>query len=164
VIFRLARQLPVGVVRSPEGELTAEPGAQRVVHLRVVTSVVGSGRDPPADVDVVVEELLGELGAPAERVEIAATEIPAVPAAEAIPQGRALPELELVPDEVDVVEILGDGLGRPAPAASAVDQLDADVDATDVVGQVGPRDRRRDERRRGRVSRAARSRRGSWAS
>jgi hypothetical protein len=29
-------------------------------------------RDPPADVDVVVEELGGQLCAPAERVEVAA--------------------------------------------------------------------------------------------
>jgi len=48
----------------------------------------------------------------------------------------AVAELAFVPDEVDVVEVLGDQLGRPAPAARPADQLEAGVDASDVIVQV----------------------------
>jgi hypothetical protein len=48
----------------------------------------------------------------------------------------ALAELTLVPDEVDVVEVPGYRLGRPGPAARPADQLEAGVDALDVVAQA----------------------------
>src|SRR5262245_8532643 len=75
VVGPRSRDLPVRVVGPPERKLACEPGAERVVEPRVVATFVGGGRDPPAHVDVVAKQLFGELGAPAERVEIAAAEI-----------------------------------------------------------------------------------------
>src|SRR5262249_22910960 len=119
--------------------------AKRVVELRVVALFVGRSRYPPADVDVVAEELLGELGAPAQRIEVAAAEIRPVRVANDVREGFAFAELELVPDKVDVVVRLGDGSGRPAAATSSGDQVDAGVDAAYVVGQVRSRDRGGDD-------------------
>jgi len=46
-----------------------------------------------------------------------------------------------VPDEVDVVELGADRLGRPGSAAGSTDQVEAGVDASDVVVQVFPGER-----------------------
>jgi hypothetical protein len=62
------RDCAVGVVGVAEGTLGGEPGLQRGVQLVVVPVLVGGGGHPPADVDVVVKEFLGELGAPTDRV------------------------------------------------------------------------------------------------
>jgi len=46
-----------------------------------------------------------------------------------------LAELTFVPDEADVVEVLGDRFGRPASTARPADQFEAGVDVSDAVAQ-----------------------------
>src|SRR5258708_3852200 len=68
----LERYLRVGVAGCFERELLREPVAEGAIELRVVTLVIGRRRDPPADVHVVLQQLLGQLGAPAHRIQVAA--------------------------------------------------------------------------------------------
>jgi hypothetical protein len=90
--------------------------------------LVGGWCDPSADVDVVVEELGGQLCAPAERVEVAAAEVVPVRVVDGVGEGVAFSELALVPDEVDEVVLFVDGPGGPAAASRLLDQRDARVD------------------------------------
>src|SRR5262245_26973044 len=41
-----------------------------------------------------------------------------------------------MPDEVDVVELFRDGLGRPTAAACAANDVEARIDACDVVAEM----------------------------
>src|SRR5262245_48196824 len=139
------RNLDVGVVGLPEGELRGEPVAESGVELCVVAGSVGVGGDRPADVDVVGDELCGERGAAAHRVEVAAPEVGACGVADDVGERGGFAELELVPDKVDVVVVFADWPGRPRAAAGLPDEGEAGVDAANVVGEVAAADRRRDE-------------------
>src|SRR5207248_6207476 len=101
-----------------ERELARQPAPEGVVELLVVALRVGGGRHPPADVDVEGEQLLGQPCAPSHRVEVAAAEVARRRAVDRVGEGLALPELELVPDEVDEVVLVGVWFGwlRAAPA------------------------------------------------
>jgi hypothetical protein len=115
--------------------------AECAIQLGVVPPSVGVGGHPPAHVDVVAEQLLGERCAPAQRVQVAAAEVLTLGVIRGVGERVALAELAFVPDEVDVVEVLGDRLGRPGPTARSTDQLETGVDASDVVMQVIPGER-----------------------
>src|SRR5262249_28904301 len=71
----LVRYLGVRPVRPPEGELVREPGLERRVELLVVALLVCGRRDPPADVDVGVDQLLGQLGAASHRIQVGAADV-----------------------------------------------------------------------------------------
>src|SRR4051812_23811758 len=135
----LLGDLAVRVVRAPERKLRRQPLLEPVEELVVEPALVAVRRHPPADVHVVRHELLGELGAPPHRIEVATAEV-AVRPVDGVGERRAVAELQLVPDEVDEVELLGDGPVGPAPAARPPDQVEAGVDALDVVAQVVTRD------------------------
>ena len=77
----------------------------------------------------------------------------------------AVAELTLVPDQVDVVEVLGDRFCGPATASGTPDQLEAGVDPGYVVLQIAgsspvthPRQTTRGPRRTSRALAARRSR------
>jgi hypothetical protein len=53
----------------------------------------------------------------------------------------AVAELALVPDLIDVVEVLADRLRRPAGTPGPPDELDAGVDALNVIVIMGTGDR-----------------------
>jgi hypothetical protein len=113
------RKLGVGVVGLPERELGGEPVLERVVELGVVAGGVGVGCHPPADVDVVADELVAERRAAADGIEVAAAEVAAGGVAGDVGERGAFAELEFVPDEVDVVVVVADGPGRPRAAAGS---------------------------------------------
>jgi hypothetical protein len=115
--------------------------AERAVQLGVVAASVGVRGHPLAHVNVVAEKFLSERPAPAHRIQVAAAAVLPCGVIHGVGERAALAELTLVPDEVDVVEVLGYRLGRPAPAARSTDQLEAGVDASDVVAQVVPGER-----------------------
>ena len=94
--------------------------------------------DPSAHVHVVCEQFVGGLGPAPHRVEVAAPEIPADRVADGMGRGVALAELELAPDEADAGAVLVDRPGRPSPAPRPPGQLDACVDAADIVPEVRP--------------------------
>jgi hypothetical protein len=71
------------------------------VQLVVVAALVGGRSYPPADVDVIVEKLFGQLGAAAEGVQVAATEVGCACVVDGVGERVAISKLELVPDEVD---------------------------------------------------------------
>jgi hypothetical protein len=88
----------------------------------VVAALVGVRRDPPADVDVVDEEPLAQRRAPD------------------VGQRVALAELEFVPDEVNVVVVVGDRLGGPAAASCLVDER-SEVISVGMAKEGGSRSR-----------------------
>src|SRR5215813_10052574 len=73
----LARQLSVGVVRVRERERRLQPVLKCGVELGVVAARVGVWGDPPADVDVAGQELVGQRRAAPHRVQVAAAEVAA---------------------------------------------------------------------------------------
>src|SRR4051794_30383482 len=136
----LRRDLRIVVVGRLERKFLGKPMAQRAVELFVVPAPVGVRGHPPADVDVEARELFGQRFASSHWVEVRASEISALGVVDGVCERVALAELELVPDQVDEVELLGDGFAWPFPAASAPDQLNAGVDPSYVVMQVLARD------------------------
>ena len=143
VRHRVSRELAVRPVRIGERELLDHPALQAVVGALVVARLVGVGCDPPADVDVVAGERLGELATASHRIEIGAAEVPAVGVSEHVRERIPLAELALVPDQVDEVEVGGDRLLRPPAAAGAPDQVEAGVDPAHVVVEVRTAEHRR---------------------
>jgi hypothetical protein len=87
------------------------------------------------------DELRGQRGARAHRVEVAAAQVLARVVVHRVREGGAVPELALVPDQVDVVVVLGHRSGGPATAAGLPDELEAGVDPGDVVAYVVAADR-----------------------
>ena len=138
-----AWHLAVREVRVHERVVGHDPVRERLVERRVVALPVGLGGHPPAHVDVVAQQVLGERHPPAHRVQVTAAEVPPVVAAHDVRVRVALAELELVPDQVGVVVVGVDRAGRPPAAAGAGDQVDAGVDAADVVVEVYPAQHRR---------------------
>src|SRR6266571_5735953 len=133
----------VGVVGGPEGEGAADPLLQRVVELLVVALLIGGGGDPPADVDVVAQDVGGEWGASSQRGQIGASQVSPAGVVDRVGERTAVAEFTLVPDQVYVVVAGCHRPGGPRAAAGASDDLDAGIDPADVLVEICAADRMR---------------------
>ena len=121
----------------PKGRTSASHCTRAAWNSVVVARLERVGRDPPAHVDVV-----DRAGPPSTRCADpsgrgSSSRLPVVKITDDVPRTVPLPELQLMPDQVDVVDLLGHRLGRPPATTSALNELDARVDPRDVIGKIG---------------------------
>jgi hypothetical protein len=112
-----------------------------MVKLLVVPLLVGGRGDPPADVDVVAQQVGRQRRASSERVQVAASEVLPAGVVDRVGERATVPELAFVPDQVDEVVVGSDRAGGPASAAGAPDYVEAGVDSADVLVEIGAADR-----------------------